>query len=270
MRVKKTLVLFLVIFVIAILASLSFVYNRLKNITPPSLQILQNEDVSFPSPAFTDENSFQIEFNQHIYRVASHIVKHQKNLILVPNFEEKAKAADVIAKNNCGAAINGGFYTKSYQPLGLFMLRQDIIAPVRKNELTNGFFWTDSAGIAYIAKALPDDWSNIPFIFQTGPVIQSKGSPIRLSIINDEPARRSLIGVDENNRVVFLSIFDPDHPVEGPYLLDVPSIIKQIEKELNLLFVEVLNLDGGTASFFHSDNLTLEELTLVGSLICEK
>lgn len=265
---KKVLFFLFLAFSIFIVASLILFYNHLRVTNPPAL--LSNEKEPIPSPEFSDKNSLQIKTNEYTYRIAYQIIENPKKLTLIANFEEKAKAIDVIEKNNCRTAINGGFYTKSYQPLGLFMVKQEIISPVRKSELTNGFFWIDTAGIAYIAKALPDDWSNIPFILQTGPVIYMNGAPVKLSIVNDEPARRSLVSIDRSGRVIFLSIFDGDHPVDGPYLAEVPSLINLIEKEINVSLVEVINLDGGTASFFYSENLTLNELTLVGSLICEK
>lgn len=216
------------------------------------------------------ENTSEIRLQDTSYRVGFAKVGKGRKLMLIPNFTQKRPSKDIVSEYACIRAINGGFYTTSYLPLGLFMVEQEIIGAVRKSELTNGFFWIDSAGKAYIAKALPEDWSNLPFILQTGPIVKLEGESIKLSIANDEAARRMFVGTDKMGNIFFFTVFDEKHSFNGPYLSKLPEVVEKIEEKLAIGLENVINLDGGSASAFYTEKLFIEELALVGSVLCER
>lgn len=232
----------------------------------------EQPEAAIPTPAsnINFPNSFGIDVAQNTYLVVFEKVDNAKNLVLIPNFSQRRLAKEIVSSNNCIRAINGGFYTKTYLPLGLFSVSGEKLGDLRKNDLTNGFFLLDSSGLPHIADVAPENLSNIPFIFQSGPLIKNNGALQKLSIVNDKPARRMFLAIDENGQVMFFSVFDEKNTLNGPYLEHLPEIVKQIEQKIKINLINVLNLDGGTASTFWSKDASLEETALVGSILCEK
>ena len=93
-----------------------------------------------------------------------------------------------------------------------------------------------------------------------------------IKLVQDEPARRSVVGKDKNNNLYLISIIEKDDHFSGPFLSYLPSIFFRPDVQKEWEFTEILNLDGGSASFFYDKGedaeLILPSLTQVGSLIC--
>ena len=181
------------------------------------------------------------------------------NLSLIPNFDEKKTAREIIEEHGCQYGVNGGFYSSQHQPIGLFVAR-GIKSPAVTNSTFNGFFSSDGEGLS-ITRNAPT--ATVDFAIQSGPYITTASE---LRIGNDEPARRVLV-VRVNTGWYFLAIAEENNTFGVPLLSDVPKILSKLPMDID----EALNLDGGSASVFYSQNgVRLGELTPIGSFFCGK
>lgn len=223
---------------------------------PPSVQPSPPTPTVSPTPP---ENSADSE----PYRVAW-LTANPKDIMLIPNFSEKRTARSLIDTKECTQVINAGFYTKDNQPTGLFITQGSTIRGNVPNILLNGYVVIDQDNTATIDASPPD--TSVRLALQTGPILIRDGAPVTLAIRDDEFARRVAVGVTQGGTVVFFALYDPGNPWSGPRLADTPGILAQATARLGV--AHAVNLDGGSASAFIRSDLSLEELTSVGSFFC--
>ncbi len=222
----------------------------------------------FPSPLIA--NKYEVEFNRNKYSVYMQKVFNPANLVLVPNFTDKLTSSEIMKKNNCKYGINGGFYTKDNKPLGLFLTDGKSINDIpHVSDLLNGYIYLDKQ--LTINNQQPAQLNNLIFLFQSGPYFTPN---TKLNIIDDQPARRILVGESDKEEFYFLAITSFDNVHSGPLLADVPKIISKLNNQRDAIrytLDALLNLDGGSASAFYSDiDTQLSELTPIGSFLCGK
>lgn len=185
-----------------------------------------------------------------------------KGLTLVPNFDEKKTASQIMEENGCSYGANGGFYTTDYKPIGLFRTQNSQLSQATINTTMNGFFSKNSDSELTISRSAPADY--VLFTLQSGPYMTSTSL---LSIKNDSYNRRTLVARTQGNTWYFIAIIEKDNSFSGPKLSDVPKILGK----LPLHIVEALNLDGGSASALYNDKgIRFGELTPIGSFFCGK
>mgnify|MGYP001590102184 CR=1 FL=1 len=76
--------------------------------------------------------------------------------------------------------------------------------------------------------------------------------------------------VTDEDRLVFLSFYNPISYYLGPNLEDLPGLLKSFEKETGIQIKDAINLDGGTASAFYAEGVSLTELRPIGSYFCAR
>ncbi|MBI4066399.1 phosphodiester glycosidase family protein [Candidatus Gottesmanbacteria bacterium] len=254
---------FLVCFVaISIVVALLALRGLMPITTEPTISPAPSLSTS-PSPP---SESLDIDENGVIYRVAWLLVHDPSAITLIPNFDQKRTARSLIDSKECTEVVNGGFYTKDNQPTGLFVTQGTTIRGSIPNTLLNGYLVVDQDNNASILASPPDHPARLTL--QTGPILIRDGASVKLAIRDDEFARRVVVGITDKGTVVFLAIYDPDNPWSGPKLADTPYILSKVQ--VRLQFTDALNLDGGSASVFIRGDLSLEELTSVGSFFCIK
>lgn len=229
-----------------------------RSTTPPP----PSEPPSPPTPAASPappQNSVDVE----TYRIAW-LAADPAKLTLIPNFTQKRTARSLIDTKECTRVVNAGFYTKDNQPTGLFIANGKTIRDTIPNTFLNGYFVVDQTNVVSIRQSPPD--TTVRVGLQTGPILMQDGKTLTLAIRDDEFARRVAVGVMRSGTVVFFALYDPDNPYEGPKLADTPRLLAHIAPRLELR--DALNLDGGSASAFIRNDLSLEELTSVGSFFC--
>lgn len=269
---RKALFLFIFLLLISIVTLIIIVGNQKLAMLPEIPKLSTRTELpkynASQSPNFP--NILDLSFNENAYLVAFEKVSDSKNLILIPNFQQKQASKEVMSANKCLRGVNGGFYTKASLPLGLFVTDGKLLGTERTSSFTDGFFWIDSNGVAYVDIKSPQNLS-VPFILQSGPMLKTESTQaVKLVITNDKPARRTFLGIDEDRNVFFFTIFEKGNVLSGPYLANMPDILNIIEEKLKISLIKAINLDGGTASTFWSNNISLNEVALVGSFLCEK
>jgi len=210
----------------------------------------------------TTYSSPTVSWNDITYAYEYFEVKDLSKLTLIANFTAKKSSDEILQKNNCTSAINGGYYDTNNKPLGLF-INQTLKTPAIDSALVNGYIAvTTNPTVAF---DLPD---NPKIAVQTGPMLLSEGKKLKLAIKNDEYARRMIAGISSKGTLIFMTIFTPETKVQGPQLGDLPDIIQQINIALPNPIISAINLDGGNASMFKNTDIYIPEVSSVGSIFC--
>lgn len=256
---------------ILVLIIISIAIKSFKSITENNYPLISITPDASPTPLILPRGTItEMGFENEKYLILWVKIPKSADISLKPNFVQKFSGEKLIKDFNCDAGINGGFYLADDKPLGLFYTdRQELGKYVRSN-IANAFVLSQVSGETHFTKSLPDDWQTSNFIFQTGPLIIPSNIPIKLT--NDEKTRRSLLGKDTKNNLYLISVILKDDFSGGPNLADIPVIFYDLKNKNILPLEEIVNLDGGSASFFHSgdgnNNLTLSSWTAIGSLFC--
>lgn len=158
----------------------------------------------------------------------------------------------------CRYGTNGGFYTKENKPIGLVVANSKTLNPAQNNKLFNGYL--SNRGISF------DIPSDAIWAVQTGPVLWNNNQSMKVNTTNDKSARRNVAILSIDDKLYFAIFYNPQASVLGPYLNDLPEILKL----LNISIKSAINLDGGGASAFYDGKTFLEESDPVGTILCAK
>ena len=189
------------------------------------------------------------------------------SLELINNLDEKLDAKNAKDIHSCSSLVNAGFYNENNEFVGLFLTEGEVLSNYRKNTLFDGVFSINYLDTPRITRIQPKD--SLRLAVQTGPILVENSYAVPLKIKNDHKARRVIAAIDGLNELYFLVIYQKDSFFSGPELAKLPEIIKLIEQKTDVNFADAINLDGGTAStFFHEDEISLNELSLVGAFFC--
>lgn len=184
-------------------------------------------------------------------------------LRLIPNFTQQKTSSEIMEEHGCAYGANGGYYTATKNPLGLFVTEGLQLGAPTTSTAANAFLIKYASGTLTITQT-PPSTDAVSFALQTGPYLIPGVTP---RITNDEHARRVLIGQDKDGVWYFIVIIHSENAYDGPLLSEIPTLLAKGR----IPFTEVLNLDGGTASaFYNAGGYRFGELTMVGSFFCGK
>lgn len=217
-----------------------------------------------PAPSIvTNTQGTEVTTTQGTYVVYVQKI-NPNNVTLIPNFTEKKSSKTLTLENECDYGINGGFYTADDKPLGLFHGGTIDQRTVHTESLFNGFLYKANGGDFGITS---EDFNfrdtSMEFMFQSGPLVSPQTN---LQIRSDEQARRMVVA-RAGTTYYFIGITEEENTNNGPYLEELPDVLAS----LNLSIDQALNLDGGAASAFKSENgVHLGEVLPIGSFLCGK
>jgi len=195
------------------------------------------------------------------------IIETRKKVItLIANYGKKRSSEEFMKEYSCTMGINGGFYGQDNQPLGWLVSNGETLSKKRDSELFNGFLFSSGGGYK-IEKDIVEEVENG---IQSGPILWWQKNEQALNIREDKQARRSVALIDTKGNLIFLVIYDPLSVLDGPKLAELPRALAQIANAEGWTIEKAINLDGGTASAFHSPTLNLSEWQTVGSWWCVK
>jgi len=241
------------LFPLLILVGLIFVYQ---NSTIPKANPQKTKTTSVPTKKPKQTDRFQ-----YVYFRLNNLAR----LKLIFN-RENEDVSVILERENCQAALNGGFYDKEKNPLGLLVTEGKEISPARESALFNGYLWLTKEGAFGITAELPESEFNLAL--QSGPLLFEGGVEQKLSIENDKLSRRSLVAYLSTGEIILLTIYDPNSLYSGPYLAKLPALLANIALLEDFTVVDALNLDGGSSSFYRDKELFLNEYRTVKSLFC--
>lgn len=256
---RKVLAVGILLFIIS--AGFFWFYKSNASIINPA----QNNTPT-PMPAPLPDNTLDYRFNNSDYRI-SWFIANPKLLIFIPNYTEKRTSPEIKKSYGCNRLVNAGFYNKDGSPIGLVVNNGSIINNFQENSLFNGIFSIDNNCSPLISLNI---LNNPKLAVQSGPILMLNGQTANLNINDGESARRIVVAITNDGKLIFLSFYKSDNVYEGPLLADLPTHLQKFEKLSDINISYAINLDGGSASVFISDRINLGELTNVGSFFCGK
>jgi len=178
----------------------------------------------FPNSSREKVHAFQINLN-----------RYKLSLVLAQNHQQRSFFVGPTAeKMNALIAINGGFFSPAFQPLGLRIKNSEILQPL-KNTSWWGIFMIQGGRAKILAKQAYRYSKKIDFAVQAGPRLIVDGNIPKLK---GKVAQRSAVGITKKGRVIIVITENL-----GLTTTQLATIMKQ-----NLACDNALNLDGGSSS----------------------
>ncbi len=218
-----------------------------------------------PTPSPLPDQTIDYSVKGKMFRASWFTVSDIGKVFLYSNLDQKQTASEFISDKKCKEAVNAGFYTKEYKPVGLFVSEGKTLRDFTPNALFNGIVSISENNEARFLDSPP---SNTRIALQTGPFLIRDRQQMALRIQNDQSARRIAVGLTSNNTLLYMAFYDPENVYEGPLLNELPADLQEFQKQTGIMINDALNLDGGSASAFYTKGLFLQELTPVGSFFC--
>jgi len=244
--------------------------SKKKNGSENSFQIepvITDNFSATPSPSPIQKMQ-QISFSDSNYLYAYTITKENHKVELFPNYDQKTESSQLKINNNCKFLVNAGFYSQDNKPIGWFLSQNQEYSSASPNQLFNGYIFSTIDQTITISNIFPSEpvfWG-----LQTGPLLIEDCKQNVLDLKTDKFARRLIAGINKNNQLVFIVVTSKEALTSGPLLKDLPAIIFQINNEENLGITTAINLDGGMASAYISQDIEIKEYTPIGSFFCIK
>src|SRR3989344_6827836 len=200
---------------------------------------------SINQPALTPaaNQTYEISYNNQKIAIGIIAIENSRSLNLISNFKEKLSTSQMMERNNCRAGVNGGFYGKDDNPLGLFNSESKIYGKSIESRLFNGYFYKDSENQMRISYDEPQ--TNSIWALQSGPMLVWEEQKLPLKINSDENALRMAVVQTLDDEIIFIAFYDKESRFEGPLLADLPAVIQESEPVLGIKIRNALNLDGG-------------------------
>lgn len=258
----KKIVLFLIL--IALSAIVVIIYSRSQKQTVEPYPA----DVAKENDSDERDNELSVEHNDVEYNVGLIKLEDRSKITFRLNLIDKRSSAEAYDELDCRYLVNGGFYTKENTPLGLFIQDGKLVNTKIISNTFNSFVTIDDGNNISLLKSFDD--TNPLHAFQTGPLLVENGSFINLSIKNDKASRRIVLIKTDDGLTYFAAFYIKNSLFSGPSLADLPEIVEKLSAELGIPFQSATNLDGGTASAFISDEVSLTEASTIGSYFCIK
>ncbi len=264
----RTVLLSLLLLIVVTGATLVFLYQKTANLVfQTHIPAPQSTLSELPKPPEEVEKFSSVNYQDTIYNYRLEFVKDPTRLQLYPNFSDHDFAHELYSERNCRLLVNGGFYDKKNNPIGWFVSESQHQSDPVKNPTFDGYIMKLSDNTISISIYLPEEtpqWG-----LQTGPLLIHNSQVLTLTIRNDTPERRTVVGITEDNKVFFLVVVDSNLETAGPYLAELPKVIETIFQQESIRVVQALNLDGGSASAFITENIVVKEYSAIGSYFCE-
>lgn len=258
-----------------------FLIGSLIALTPVIFRKIENQEIKVnltETPSLYPNNSSniykgEVEFQGKSYNVIGFIVEDPEKLYLYTNFVEKLTSTEAMQEYGCNTLISGGLYTKESTPIGLFISEGRMLKSKIQDTFYNGVFSLNDnvdAEISYheVTSSAYQQAKNARIAIQSGPTLFIDGSVLPFEDRGADEARRVIVGITETQKIVFMVFYKEDSVFLGPTLSILPSLVLDAGSQMGIKIDDALNLDGGSASTLISENLSLSELTPVGSYFC--
>ncbi len=174
-------------------------------------------------------HAFRIDLNQY-----------QLHLTFAKDYQRDAASVKTLAEYaHALLAINGGFFSPAYQPLGLRIQAGKVRAPLKNTRWWGIFYIQDNR--PYIVSQRQYHYNRrIQFAVQSGPRLVINGRIPNLKHNFDE---RSAVGITTNGKIILAAT--ENVPITTRQLAD---IFKRSNRDGGYNCPNAINLDGGSSS----------------------
>jgi Phosphodiester glycosidase len=197
------------------------------------------------------EPGYQIELN--LLRLDSQYIVPR--VLYAGEFQLKSASAKTFTeKAGAIAAVNANYFDEKGRPLAyLKTIEKEINRAVSKHRLYTGVFGLGDAGPFVMHR---DDFqpAQASQALQSGPLLVHRGAAVDGMDGLTRSARRSVVGLDRNNRIL---IAVTDALIGGLSFSELQELFSQSKWQLDA--VELLNLDGGGSAQLYLKSGKFEE-----------
>lgn len=171
----------------------------------------------------------------HVFRINLNKYQLVMGLAKQLGLNKTSSIAQIAHKSEAVIALNGGFFSKSYQPLGLRMQSGKILNPL-KNISWWGILYTQNNRAKLVSKNQFRANPKIDFAIQSGPrlIVNGKIPKLKTGI-----AERSALGITRNGDIILLAT--ERHPLSTTQLA-------RLMRSYPISCQYALNLDGGSST----------------------
>ena len=262
MKTIRIIVVIGLLIMAAILALQRFFLQKPTSEQPPKSSSPEVLGVPSPNPGI------DLEWRGSDIRAYYFQAKESSKIRLLPNFTEKKTSREIFEEEGCSALVNGGFYTPESTPTGLFISESVQVKEFVASQLSNAVFSVNDFETPRITRQPPDD--PLRLAVQAGPLLVENALIQDLKLVRDEEARRVVVGVTGSNETVFVVFYNQASTFTGPRLDDLPELLDSFQQKVGISLADAMNLDGGAASSFITQDVSLLEVSPIGSYFCIK
>jgi uncharacterized protein YigE (DUF2233 family) len=150
--------------------------------------------------------------------------------------------AHVMARENCLAGVNGGYFDPDYAPIGLLISDGKMIAPLQRARLLSGVLSVSPRGVQILRVREFSRKQKLDAAIQCGPFLVDQGQRVR-ELEETRAARRTFAAVDGVDRAALGFCSEVS-------LSNLAKVLAAIRLAENFKIQRALNLDGGSSSAF--------------------
>jgi hypothetical protein len=150
--------------------------------------------------------------------------------------------AGVLKRENCACGVNGGYFDAEFKPIGLRIVNEQMIAPLRRARLITGVLMASPRGVQIVRSREFSRLQQIDAAIQCGPFLVDASQRVR-GLNNSQSARRTFAATATHER----ALLGVSSVVS---LAALAQILATIPIDPNSKITRALNLDGGSSSAF--------------------
>ncbi|MBV9464241.1 MAG: phosphodiester glycosidase family protein [Verrucomicrobiae bacterium] len=149
--------------------------------------------------------------------------------------------ADVVSSSKAFAGVNGGFFTESFQPDGLYVVDGKLLSKPLNASILSGVLAIDREGRIRIGPR-GTSYAKSKYAFQAGPMLLHPGGVAGVSRKSTALARRTAIAIGKSDELIVLASSAVSLHDLAESLATLPNAFGADEID------RALNLDGGSST----------------------
>jgi exopolysaccharide biosynthesis protein len=166
----------------------------------------------------------------------------RSNLRVIDSASGSESLAKAMARENCVAGVNGGYFDTNFKPLGLRVIDATITSPLMRARLLTGVLCASSRGISLLRVAEFSRKAKVNAAIECGPFLVDGGEPVP-KLDPERSARRTFAAATRSEKTAL--------GVSSELTLaELGRILTNRSLAHNLKIWRSLNLDGGSSSAF--------------------
>jgi hypothetical protein len=150
--------------------------------------------------------------------------------------------AGVLKSENCACGVNGGYFDAEFKPIGLRIVNEQMLAPLRRARLITGVLIASPHGVQIMRSREFSRPQKIGAAIQCGPFLVDASQRVRG--LNDLQRARRTFAATATHEGALLGVSS------AVSLADLAQILATIPIDPNSKITRALNLDGGSSSAF--------------------
>ncbi len=150
--------------------------------------------------------------------------------------------AGVLKRANCACGVNGGYFDANFEPIGLRIVNEQMIAPLRRARLISGVLMASPRGVQMVRAREFSPRQKTAVAIQCGPFLVDSSQ--RVSGLNNSALARRTFAATATHEGALLGVSS------AVSLADLAQILATTPIDPNSKITRALNLDGGSSSAF--------------------